>query len=630
MEIENDARLVLGVTGTSTLFPTGYVDVNIDLHEAGQTRYNSSVAQVISSEPDYGRLYLTNTNSDPALVNKTLDGLIIVNDLIFIDEFNHLIDDGNQITGGAGAAEVLEMQPNSQMTLGNASSATTFPTNHTNYDIRETSTIIYNSGLDQDIESIAGAGNARYSKLIVTNAAGVGTPTKALIGDIIVRGNITINTDNIVDVDATGDYDITLLGNWTNSGTFTRQEGDVIFTGSATQTITSGGTAENFYNYTVQNTSAGGVVIEDDISVSNLLTFTDGIIYEGSGGNEVVIFEVGGNVTGANDASHFDGRVEKIGSIAFDFPVGKNDLYRRISIGVPTVAGTGFRAEYFQVDPDPTFDDSSLDPSLDHVSSCEYWILDQTTGSGDATVTLTWSSVTSCGVDNLPDLRVARWDGAVWRDEGNGGTTGVAAAGDIISGAAVTAFSPFTLASISSSNPLPIELLEFNALLNANDDVELTWTTKSETNNDCFTIERSIDGIYFEPLFDIDGTGNSSIELNYSELDRNPLTGVSYYRLKQTDFDGNYSYSEIRTISRDTKDIVIYPNPSEGGQLWYSLPKEFESYSITVHDATGKTVAQHFDLNQMNGMLSFDLGSGIYLVTFSSENSAQTSRWVIK
>ena len=630
MEIENDARLVLGVTGTSTLFPTGYVDVNIDLHEAGQTRYNSSVAQVISSEPDYGRLYLTNTNSDPALVNKTLDGLIIVNDLIFIDEFNHLIDDGNQITGGAGAAEVLEMQPNSQMTLGNASSATTFPTNHTNYDIRETSTIIYNSGLDQDIESIAGAGNARYSKLIVTNAAGVGTPTKALIGDIIVRGDITINTDNIVDVDATGDYDITLLGNWTNSGTFTRQEGDVIFTGSATQTITSGGTAENFYNYTVQNTSAGGVVIEDDISVSNLLTFTDGIIYEGSGGNEVVIFEVGGNVTGANDASHFDGRVEKIGSIAFDFPVGKNDLYRRISIGVPTVAGTGFRAEYFQVDPDPTFDDSSLDPSLDHVSSCEYWILDQTTGSGDATVTLTWSSVTSCGVDNLPDLRVARWDGAVWRDEGNGGTTGVAAAGDIISGAAVTAFSPFTLASISSSNPLPIELLEFNALLNANDDVELTWTTKSETNNDCFTIERSIDGIYFEPLFDIDGTGNSSIELNYSELDRNPLTGVSYYRLKQTDFDGNYSYSEIRTISWDTKDIVIYPNPSESGQLWYSLPKEFESYSITVHDATGKTVAQYFDLMQMNGMLSLDLGSGIYLVTFSSENSAQTSRWVIK
>ena len=404
----------------------------------------------------------------------------------------------------------------------------------------------------------------------------------------------------------------------------------MIFTGSATQTITSGGTAENFYNYTVQNTSAGGVVIEDDISVSNLLTFTDGIIYEGSGGNEVVIFEVGGNVTGANDASHFDGRVEKIGSIAFDFPVGKNDLYRRISIGVPTVAGTGFRAEYFQVDPDPTFDDSSLDPSLDHVSSCEYWILDQTTGSGDATVTLTWSSVTSCGVDNLPDLRVARWDGAVWRDEGNGGTTGVAAAGDIISGAAVTAFSPFTLASISSSNPLPIELLEFNALLNANDDVELTWTTKSETNNDCFTIERSIDGIYFEPLFDIDGTGNSSIELNYSELDRNPLTGVSYYRLKQTDFDGNYSYSEIRTISRDTKDIVIYPNPSEGGQLWYSLPKEFESYSITVHDATGKTVAQYFDLMQMNGMLSLDLGSGIYLVTFSSENSAQTSRWVIK
>lgn len=344
MTILNGARLILGRSNFSTLFPTNYITANISLTQISQTRYNSNIAQTILSVPDYGRLYLTNGSAaNPIPVDKTLDGIITVKDYLFINDFNNLVDDGFQITGNIG--EEIQMETTSQLTLGNATTATLFPTNFTIIDINHPSTVVYNSGINQTIKSIAGANDVRYSNLTLNNSAGAGNPIKILEGDIIVRGDLTINSNNELDADIVNDFDIELQGNWINSGDFSEQQGSVNLTGSSTQTITSGGTEEVFYELIANNTDAGGVILEDDISITNALTFTDGIFYEGSGTNELVTIEDGATVTGASDASHVDGRVEKIGSIAFDFPVGKNDLYRPISIGVPSVASSGFRAE---------------------------------------------------------------------------------------------------------------------------------------------------------------------------------------------------------------------------------------------------------------------------------------------
>ncbi|MBI4947343.1 MAG: hypothetical protein HY840_13205, partial [Bacteroidetes bacterium] len=115
--------------------------------------------------------------------------------------------------------------------------------------------------------------------------------------------------------------------------------------------------------------------------------------------------------------------------------------------------------------------------------------------------------------------------------------------------------------------PLPIELLSFSAkwLDKQYTTVILQWATTSETNNDYFVIERSIDAIDFKPIAQINGAGNSNIVINYYAFDKEPYkTSISYYRLKQVDFDGKYTHSHIEVILPiDGIDLIsIFPNPA--------------------------------------------------------------------
>ena len=119
----------------------------------------------------------------------------------------------------------------------------------------------------------------------------------------------------------------------------------------------------------------------------------------------------------------------------------------------------------------------------------------------------------------------------------------------------------FILAYVNGTAALPIELLSFSAELK-NKIVELNWSTASESNNNFFTVERSADGINFEPVAYVNGAGNSNHQLNYYAEDPNPLTNISYYRLKQTDYNGEFSYSTVKVISNAViAEIMVYPNP---------------------------------------------------------------------
>ncbi|TAE80628.1 MAG: hypothetical protein EAY81_10345, partial [Bacteroidetes bacterium] len=103
------------------------------------------------------------------------------------------------------------------------------------------------------------------------------------------------------------------------------------------------------------------------------------------------------------------------------------------------------------------------------------------------------------------------------------------------------------IVKLTSSGMLPVKLIAFNAVL-AHKKVNCTWETASEINNDYFTIERSVDGEDFEDVGTIKGRGNSSTNSHYHFTDNNPFEGISYYRLKQTDFDGKYTYSPIQKV----------------------------------------------------------------------------------
>jgi hypothetical protein len=118
----------------------------------------------------------------------------------------------------------------------------------------------------------------------------------------------------------------------------------------------------------------------------------------------------------------------------------------------------------------------------------------------------------------------------------------------------------------SYSGPLPIELISFEPTVLENQFVQLDWLTATETDNDFYSIERSADAEHWEVIQLLDGAGTTTESRSYSWIDRSPLPGTSYYRLKQTDFDGKFEYSEIRSVEitgLNPQTLEAFPNPAK-------------------------------------------------------------------
>jgi len=148
---------------------------------------------------------------------------------------------------------------------------------------------------------------------------------------------------------------------------------------------------------------------------------------------------------------------------------------------------------------------------------------------------------------------------------------------------------------------LPIELLDFNVYPIEDEYVKLEWQTISEINNDFFTIERSIDGINWKELAKINGAGNSSSLLNYNLIDDKPLSGLSYYRLKQTDFNGKSEYFQIKSVTvKGVKNaqIEIYPNPANNQVTL--LGNETELTQFKIYNTLGQDVTKFTSIIEKN------------------------------
>lgn len=176
--------------------------------------------------------------------------------------------------------------------------------------------------------------------------------------------------------------------------------------------------------------------------------------------------------------------------------------------------------------------------------------------------------------------------------------------------------------NIVISSTLPIELLSFDAFAENNEMVKLDWTTLTEINNSHFTIEKSIDAKYWEAIEEINGAGNSSTLLTYKTFDFSPYKGVSYYRLKQTDFDGAYSYSNIKTIRFSDKSLLsVYPNPTTSNMTIlgnYLEHTEFEIYNV-IGNRIGKNLLMiKSSENQIEVDIS-QLPAGLYFVRVGTE-----------
>ncbi len=176
--------------------------------------------------------------------------------------------------------------------------------------------------------------------------------------------------------------------------------------------------------------------------------------------------------------------------------------------------------------------------------------------------------------------------------------------------------------------PLPVELVYFKASTKG-EQVELRWQTASEENNSHFVAERSADGFAFENIGKVAGKGNSVQLSNYAFVDQMPLPGTSYYRLKQVDVDGSYTYSSVVSLQRlVAQKLSIYPTVATQ-ELHVSGPVKLQQ--MFVIDQMGRQVLdQKLDGNPLQHTLDVrNLRHGTYvLVLLDAEGNRHTSRFL--
>lgn len=179
----------------------------------------------------------------------------------------------------------------------------------------------------------------------------------------------------------------------------------------------------------------------------------------------------------------------------------------------------------------------------------------------------------------------------------------------------VTSFSDFGIGF--NANPLPVQLTSFDATQIPERRVLLAWQTSSELNSAYYEVERSVDAIEFHVLGRVSAAGYSTSLINYQLTDEHPYNGLSYYRLKQVDVDGSYTYSVIRKINLidiDKKVIQIYPNPVHDVLFISGVYPDLHTQFV-IADISGRVLISHNAYHLQQIPLG-ELPAGQYLLKY--------------
>lgn len=191
---------------------------------------------------------------------------------------------------------------------------------------------------------------------------------------------------------------------------------------------------------------------------------------------------------------------------------------------------------------------------------------------------------------------------------------------------------------VAGEMSLPVKMLSFSATPE-NKKVRLNWITASEQSNAYFMVQRSIDGENFADIEKVKGAGDSNEKLNYETYDEHPFAGVSYYRLKQVDFNGAESYSAAKPVQfLAGYTDRLFPNPASANDrtyLSFNAPEE-ENILIVVYDITGKESYSNVTISSgtEGQLIAIDpegrLTPGVYYVVASSDDRVFRQKLVIK
>jgi hypothetical protein len=500
-------------------------------------------------------------NGDNVTLTINNGGALTINSDILFDENNVTAPGANNFTlSNSGTISIL-----GAINVGNASTAT-----FTNSNLFT---------LGGSITNVAAA-----SSTTITNNANA---TLNLFGDIdndaalsfSANGN-TVNYNGTVQTIETTTYhhltlsnsgaksaagSFALRGNWSRSGTATFTPAGFTVTlnalvGTAAQTIAAVG-GETFAGLTINSAFATSpqVTLNNAITISGILTMTAGNV--NLNGNSVTLSSnaSGALVHGLTSASGWmygssvirnrpASTVITVGTAHSLFPLGSSTDWRPFFVGQTSNANSAGTMTLSHTDGTNSTTVAFAESIVRSHNS--FWTVSTTGISAGPNFALraggTSFGTIEAGAAGLLDLRMCTNSGVV-------GTHGAATGGPDyrVNRTAVTfanLANSYHVASTDATNsPLPIELLDFNVNLNES-NANIAWSTASELNNDFFSIERTSDVEKFEEVGTVKGQGTIHTKTNYTLVDDSPLPGKSYYRLKQTDFDGK-SY------------FKIYPNP---------------------------------------------------------------------
>ena len=521
------------------------------------------------------------------------------------------------------------------------------PQYFTTYMFGATSTVEFN-GINQTIANklygnliLSGSGTKTMPGAAMTLAGNFttsGTVTATAAQALTVNGNFTIGLGTTF---CGSTYSHSVKGNFSKSGTFNANTSTFTFNGSSAQTITG---ATTFNNFTLNNTKpVNALTLNSCITVNGIFSFTDGHLITTSS-NILTLGAVGSvSLNGSpQDSSFVKGpmiqTVATTSGVTKCFPVGKGTIVHQVYLTVThsSATSTQYTCEY--INSSAMALGYTFPPTLDKVSDVGYWTINKGPGASVTTAMVKLYYYAYDVVTDAPHLRIAKDNGAAaWVDLGGAGT--IIPSGSIASTNNFTYFCKFSLANlVGGSNPLPVELLFFNAQLHES-IVDISWATASELNSDSFMLERASDGLNFVTIAQAGAAGYSNQLQNYSSIDNSPLPGLSYYRLKQIDYDGTETYSKVVSVYNGLSENhpIVYNNPLIGSTILVRLPDESANdMQVIIHSINGQEMFSKKVSSTPDGMLRIavdpykKLSSGVYLLTLISSNRSYQEKLIVQ
>jgi hypothetical protein len=469
----------------------------------------------------------------------------------------------------------------------------------TDYVLTAAQTGLHGTGITTDIESLARLNPPTIGawELITlwkgTTSNDFGTASNWTLNAVPSSGdNITFTSNpsnscvldanrtvgNIINEQATYIFDVngktlTINGNFdfTNGANINASAASstLVFAGSAAQSIPASAISSNTVNNLTINNS-NGVSMGSELSVTGTLTLTQGNL---SAGSYDLTMASGSDISGASSSSFVytggTGVLKYLNCAASTFrtfPVGHTNSAAGYTPLVITFNG-GHTTDDFSVKAYNVLTNDRTPagtPFTTTVLKTTWNISETIPGGSDINIQFQWNASDEAAGFDRSNCQMAHYNGSSWDNIGSLSSASGSDPYTFTYNGYTGSFSPFGIGG--SGGPLPVTMLFFKAKEENNTGV-LNWATATEINNDYFSIEKSNDGINFISIGKINRAGNSHQIIKYSFTDLNLIQGYNYYRLKQVDYDGNFSYSRIEVLNNSAarvnfNTLNLYPVPA--------------------------------------------------------------------